>query len=290
MTKTARARRIWWCGRVATATTAAAIYLTACSASTSAAPAQPTQTPSPYVVLDLSIDKGTVTPTDAAVQVAAGQPIVLRVTTDEYDELQVGSSPELQFGVDPRARAPQVFQFTIDVTGQVNVELFRQAGCPSRCERTHQSDVTVATIRVLPSPTTATTPAGAGLTREPCELLSPALARTFAGDDAQRQPWGDDGCMYRGSTRSVLVTVGPWPSAPDAPVNHFGVIRPENQIPAKQYEAYWFAAGQSLLVVKDSLLLGIRVSDNLFAPNAQVNQDRKADDIALADQIVPRLG
>jgi hypothetical protein len=37
-------------------------------------------------------------------------------------------------------------------------------------------------------------------------------------------------------------------------------------------------------------MLEFRVSDNPFAPNAQINQDRKAEDIALADQIVPRAG
>jgi len=153
-------------------------------------------------------------------------------------------------------------------------------------------DKTVATIRVQPSPATTTTPAqaSAGPTREPCELLSPSIAKTFAGDDAQRQPWGDSGCFYKGSTRSVQFTISPWPAGPDAPVNHFDAIRPENRIPGLPYEAYWFAPGGSLVVVKNDLLLGFRVSDDPFAPNAQINQHRKAEDIELADQIVPRVG
>jgi hypothetical protein len=73
-------------------------------------------------------------------------------------------------------------------------------------------------------------------------------------------------------------------------VNHFHVVRPENRIAGLPYDAYWFAAGQNLLVVKDGLLLGFKVSDNPFAPNAQINQVRKAEDIQLADQIVPRVG
>jgi hypothetical protein len=251
----------------------------------------PPARPSPYVLLDLRIDKGAVTPTDANLQVMAGQPIVVRVTSDEYDELQVGSSPDLPFGINPRVQAPQVFQFTIDVPGQVDIELLRESGCPSMCSRTHLSDMTVATLRVQPSPATRTTEAsiGTGL-HEPCELLSQSMAEMFAGDDAQRQPWGDTGCYYKGSTRSVLFTIGPWPSSPDAPVNHFHAIRPENRIPGVPYEAYWFAAADSLLVVKNDLLLGFRVSDNPFTPNAQINQHRKAEDIALADRIVPRVG
>jgi hypothetical protein len=270
--------------------TVAPFAMVGCAGTSLPAHAQPS--PSAYVLLDIGIDKGAVTPTGLAVQAVAGQPIVVRVTADEYDELQVGSAPELRFGVDPRARAPQVFQFTVDAPGQVDVELLRESGCPNRCARTHQSDQIVATIRVQAPPTTGTSvaPLGAGPTREPCELLSPSLAATFAGADVQRQPWGDDGCLYKGSTRSVLFTIDQWPAAPDAPVNHFHVIRPENQIAGLPYNAYWFAAGQNLLVVKDGLLLGFKVSDNPFAPNAQINQVRKAEDIQLADQIVPRVG
>jgi hypothetical protein len=72
------------------------------------------------VTIDLTIDKGTVTPTNATLQAKVDQPIVVRVTTDEYDELVVGST-DLRFQVDPRARAPQTFQFTVDVPGQVGL-------------------------------------------------------------------------------------------------------------------------------------------------------------------------
>jgi hypothetical protein len=146
---------------------------TSASAGASASPAQPS--PGVYVLLDLTIAKGTVTPTNATLQAKVGQPIVVRVTTDEYDELAVGSSPDLRFTVDPRPGGGQVFQFTIDVPGQVGVELLRQSGCPDRCKQTHQQDTTVATIQVQPSPATTTSPAplGAGPTRVPCELLTP---------------------------------------------------------------------------------------------------------------------
>lgn len=138
-----------------------------------------------------------------------------------------------------------------------------------------------------------------GSTRQPCELLSPPLAKTFAGDDAQRQlslgstppiPVGDHACFYKGGQRSVLFSINTLPTDPDASVKHFHVIRPENRIADLPYEAYWFAAGESLVVVKNGLLLGFKVSDNPASPGAHINQDRKADDIKLADEIVPRVG
>ena len=56
------------------------------------------------------------------------------------------------------------------------------------------------------------------------------------------------------------------------------------------YKAYWFAPADSLVVIKNGLLLEFRVSDNPGSPGAQINQDRKAEDIKLADEIVPRVG
>jgi hypothetical protein len=57
----------------------------------------------------------------------------LRVTSDATDELHVHSSPDHKFQV---AAAPnQTFQFTVDVPGNVEVEL-------------HHLDHTIATIQV----------------------------------------------------------------------------------------------------------------------------------------------
>jgi hypothetical protein len=134
-------------------------------------------------------------------------------------------------------------------------------------------------------------------TREPCELLNPALAREFAGDDAQRQltwdstpplPVGDDACAYKSSTRTVSFYVDTPPSDPNALLNHFHVINPANQVPGLAYDAYWFGAGQSLVVVKNGLVLGFKVSD--VPSSAHADQWRQADEIRLADQIVPRVG
>jgi hypothetical protein len=146
-----------------------------------------------------------------------------------------------------------------------------------------------STLNRAPSP---------GSTRQPCELLSPPVAKPFAGEDAQRQlsldstppiPVGDHACFYKGGRRSVLFSIDALPADPDAPVNHFHVIRPENRIADLPYEAYWFAAGESLVVVKNGLLLGFKISDNPASPGAHGDQGRKADDIELADEIVPRV-
>jgi hypothetical protein len=101
---------------------------------------------------------------------------------------------------------------------------------------------------------------------------------------------GDHACFYKGGQRSVLFSINTLPAEPDAAANHFLVMRPENRIADLPYEAYWFAAGESLVVVKNGLLLGFKLSDNPASPGAHINQDRKADDIKLADVIVPRVG
>jgi heme/copper-type cytochrome/quinol oxidase subunit 2 len=91
------------------------------------------QPPAAAVVLDVTIAKGQVTPTNATLGAKVGQPITLRVTSDATDELHVHSSPDHKFQV---AAAPnQTFQFTVDVPGNVEVEL-------------HHLDRTIATIQV----------------------------------------------------------------------------------------------------------------------------------------------
>ncbi len=85
------------------------------------------------LVLDITIARGEVTPTNATLGAKVGQPITLRVTSDATDELHVHSSPDHKFQV---AAAPnQTFQFKVDVPGNVEVEL-------------HHLDRTIATIQV----------------------------------------------------------------------------------------------------------------------------------------------
>jgi hypothetical protein len=149
------------------------------------------------------------------------------------------------------------------------------------------------------APSTTAAQSAAGTTREPCELLSETVAKQFAGDDAQRQltvdsnpplPVGDTACFYLGSSRSVFFSINPMPTDPNAPVNHFHVIQPQNQIPGPAYAAYWFGPGESVNVVKDGLLLDFKVQDNPGSPRPRSVDELKADDIKLADQIVPRVG
>jgi hypothetical protein len=157
-------------------------------------------------------------------------------------------------------------------------------------------------VTTTPSSTTpsssappSATPTSIALTRQPCDLLTPEVAKKYVGDNAQRQlsydsnppvPVGDNACYYTGDSRSVSVEVFPVPTDPTAPVNHFHVIRPENRVEGVDYEAYWFGAGESLVAVTDGLLISVNVSNRLAS---QTDQDR-ADDIELANLFVPQVG
>ncbi|WP_157897613.1 hypothetical protein [Mycolicibacterium rutilum] len=104
-----------------------------------AAPAPaPTTSSAPAVdgtVVDINIAGGKVTPTNGQAQGTVGKPIVLKVDSDVSDSLHVHSVPEHTFQVEPRP--DQQFEFTVDVPGQVDIEL-------------HDLNRTVATIQVRP--------------------------------------------------------------------------------------------------------------------------------------------
>ena len=86
-------------------------------------------------VVTVTIAHGQVTPVNATLQAKVGQPITFRVSSDAADELHVHSVPDHEFKV---AAAPnQTFQFSVNVPGNVDVEL-------------HHLDRTVATIQVRP--------------------------------------------------------------------------------------------------------------------------------------------
>jgi hypothetical protein len=87
------------------------------------------------LTVNVTIANGQVTPSNATLQAKVSQPITLRVTSDAVDELHVHSTPDHKF---PVAVAPnQTFQFSVDVPGNVDVEL-------------HHLDRTIATIQVRP--------------------------------------------------------------------------------------------------------------------------------------------
>lgn len=73
------------------------------------------------IVLDIRIADGTVTPANAELSAAVGQPIELRVTSDRRDQLRVHTNPERTFPVVPDQH--QVFQFSADAPGHVEVDL-----------------------------------------------------------------------------------------------------------------------------------------------------------------------
>jgi hypothetical protein len=75
--------------------------------------------------LDVRIAHGQVTPANATLQATVRQPITLHVTSDAADKFEVA------------AAANQTFQFSVEVPGNVDVEL-------------HHLDRTVATIQVRP--------------------------------------------------------------------------------------------------------------------------------------------
>jgi len=85
--------------------------------------------------VDIEIARGAVTPTNAQVQGSVGKPIVLKVSSDVADLLHVHSVPEHTFQVE--SRPDQEFEFTVDVPGQVDIEL-------------HDLNRTVVTIQVRP--------------------------------------------------------------------------------------------------------------------------------------------
>jgi hypothetical protein len=170
------------------------------------------------------------------------------------------------------------------------------------CQTPSTPTATTAPSSAAPASTTPSsnapptpTPTSIALTRQPCDLLTPEVAKKYVGDDAQRQldydanppvPVGDTGCYYTGDKRSVTVEIYPVPTDPTAPVNHFHVITPENRVEGVDYEAYWFGAGESLVAVKDGLLISVKVSNTTAS---QTEQDR-ADDVELANLIVPQVG
>jgi PBP1b-binding outer membrane lipoprotein LpoB len=134
-----------------TALTAAALITAGCGGSTSSdtatsgssAPATPSSTAAPQMsdqqepparlVIDVTIKGGEVTPTNAQFDANAKEPIVVRVNSDVADQLHVHSNPEHTFNIEPKSG--QSFQFTVDVPGNVDIEL-------------HQLNRTVATVTV----------------------------------------------------------------------------------------------------------------------------------------------
>ena len=92
------------------------------------------QAPPDRLLIEVSITgPDQVTPVNEQLHAAVKEPIVIQVSSDVDDELHVHSTPEHTFKVEPKPG--QSFQFTVDVPGQVDVEL-------------HKLNKTIATIEV----------------------------------------------------------------------------------------------------------------------------------------------
>jgi hypothetical protein len=91
------------------------------------------QAPPTRLAIDVDIKGGNVTPTNAQLQAGLKEQIIIRVNSDAADELHVHSTPEHKFNIE--AKPMQMFQFTVDVPGRVDVEL-------------HKLNKTIATIQV----------------------------------------------------------------------------------------------------------------------------------------------
>lgn len=86
-------------------------------------------------VVDVTIKAGKVAPQGDRVEVKVGQPVTLRVQSDEADEIHVHSEPEHSYPVEPGDA--KEFTFTLETPGQVAVE-------------SHHLDVTIVQLVVRP--------------------------------------------------------------------------------------------------------------------------------------------
>lgn len=112
----------------------AALLTAGCGSSSESGTAETTaQRPNDQLIIDVTIEGGEVTPTNERFSGRVGEPIRIRVNSDAADELHVHSIPEHTFRVEPRAG--QTFEFTVDVPGQVEIEL-------------HELHRTIATVQV----------------------------------------------------------------------------------------------------------------------------------------------
>ena len=120
--------------RIAAALLACALVLTGCGGSDAAGETDGGLKGTGTKV-DIVIKDGKVTPQGKWVEVEAGKPVTLRITSDADEEIHVHSDPEHEFEVEPGHVLDETF--TIDTPGQVAVEA-------------HHLDVTIVQLVVEP--------------------------------------------------------------------------------------------------------------------------------------------
>lgn len=122
------------CGSSATeGTGTSSSAATSSSTAVSSVPGSSSQASPTGLVVDVTISGGKVTPRNASYDATVKEPISFRVSSDTEDELHVHSTPDHEFEI--TAAPNQIFDFTVDVPGRVDVEL-------------HHLNVVIATITV----------------------------------------------------------------------------------------------------------------------------------------------
>lgn len=106
--------------RIAAALLAGALVLAGCGASGEAADETDGGPKATGTQVDIVITDGKATPQGKRVEVTAGTPVTLRITSDADEEIHVHSEPEHEFEVGPGHVLDETF--TIDTPGQVAVE------------------------------------------------------------------------------------------------------------------------------------------------------------------------
>ncbi|MGB8403383.1 MAG: hypothetical protein WCE30_04800 [Mycobacterium sp.] len=79
------------------------------------------QAPPQRLVIDATIKGGQVIPNGKQLKATVNETIVVRISSDADDELQVNSTPEHKFTV--TAKPNQSFQFSIGTAGKVDITL-----------------------------------------------------------------------------------------------------------------------------------------------------------------------
>jgi hypothetical protein len=120
--------------RIAAALLAGVLTLAGCGASDSAGETDGGQKPAGTTV-DIVIKDGKVTPQGKRVDVTAGEPVTLHITSDADEEIHVHSDPEHEYEVGPGDDVTETF--TLKTPGQVAVEA-------------HHLDVTIVQLVVKP--------------------------------------------------------------------------------------------------------------------------------------------
>jgi hypothetical protein len=118
--------------RNAAALLAGALVLTGCGGSDEPSDAR---TASAGTTVGIVIKDGKVTPQGKRVEVKAGEPVKLSITSDADEEIHVHSDPEHEYEVGPGDSITETL--TIDTPGQVAVEA-------------HHLDVTIVQLVVKP--------------------------------------------------------------------------------------------------------------------------------------------